>query len=267
MAACGLERQPSKDFAYQAEDDSTIITANQTVIQCFCKKVKIELCKPVPLGASVSVKTEDRNGRKFCSKQDGYGGDDEKEKENLSVQNYVYFGNELKILQGDDNVRFSIMDEFKKTNDYIRLFSSCCHTIMLGYSKKFLGWEGRRVAYLYKKSLYKGQEVPKPACITWKKMTPFSNKDLSKLTKSLGLTAREQFNVGSIDGKGKRKPAADWNRYRKAIGIIDGSSKLQDPEVKEEGDKGLSFMKLMEVQFDTLGDKEPDVWKTKGMKK
>jgi len=261
MAAC------SGNFAYQSGDDTTLITDDQTVIKCKCGKVNVELCNGKPLGAALCVCKDCWACRKYCAKQQYYEGDDQKTESPykpkscgtvtaLETQHYVYFSNELKILKGDDNVRFAVMKKFKAKNDFIRMYAKCCHTIMLGYSKKFQGFDEKRVAYLVSdEGLYKGKTaLMKPACIMWK--NDMVTKKFKALAKVLKLeNVKLQLNVGQVNPKGDRKAAADMGRFRVTIGT------KTDPE---PGKKGLSFLKLMEAQLKADQETEPDVFDTSG---
>lgn len=232
---------------------------------CQCNKTQIELMNGKPLGSSICVCRECWECRKYCARCPEYEGDDEKTEGNpLRKSHYVYFSNEMKILKGDDNVRFSVFtskeakkQKVKPQNDYIRMYADCCKTIMLGYSKDFQGFAGKRVAYLVTDpKLFKGKaELPKPKALLFK--TDMSdNKELTALRKSLDLTQKEIFNVGSIKS-GKRKAAADMGRAQLAIGIRNADGKNIDPA---PGKKGLSFLDLMKAQMTQFAEEEPDEW-------
>lgn len=263
MAACGK-------FAYQSKDDTTLVTEDQAVIKCRCGRVNVELCKPKPLSAAVCVCNDCWNARKYSIDQDKYDGDEKTVDESVRTQNYVYFGNELKILKGDDNVQFAVLKKHKDKNDWVRMYAKCCYTIMLGYSREFHGWkskndkESRRIAYLYNEKLYQNAksypDVPKPTCILWK--NDMSVKKRKPLEKKLGLQDKTVFTVGHVNPKGDRKQDSKWKRYCVTTKVCEMSGKPLDAPVST-GNGSVTFLDLMKAQMED----GPEEWDMSTIKK
>jgi len=243
MAACGAYGNEEK-AQYKSRDDTAQVTEDQTTCACACGKVMIEFLMPKSLATAQDVCKECWSARKYAKNQDGFEGD----KDNLRVQTWVYFGNDIEILKGDDYVQFSVL---KEGSDFIRMYAKCCHTILMGYSQKFQGWEGKRIAYLYQEKLFKSpNKIKEPSARLWK--NDMKTADLKKVKPA--VNNKKWFLFGGKSGK-KQAPAFDYQRTLHAIAVLDAKFKNIDPEPTT---KGITFMDLMEKQTEGYG---PDLWK------